>query len=57
MDKWINGRIEKWMNEMENLFVCYPAIYVDLEEVISPYNYLEHLEHLLYPDPRGIKSP
>jgi hypothetical protein len=49
----------KWrmINIIENMFVYFPAFYVDLEEVISPYNYLAHLEHLLYPDPRGIKSP
>jgi hypothetical protein len=45
------------INIIENMFVYFPAFYVDLEEVISPYNYLAHLEHLLYPDPRGIKSP
>jgi hypothetical protein len=36
MDKWINGRIEKWMNEMENMFVYSPVSFIDPRGVKSP---------------------
>jgi hypothetical protein len=34
--EWMNGRIEKWMNEIENMFVYFPVSFADPRGVKSP---------------------